>query len=114
MLRIAGIDPQRVKLYGKYFLKHVQTVRHRLYEMNPSFDSERPLDPNHQIVIDISSDDDRSRRVSKIYRESEHASPDERSSHFPPRCSFHPSADVEAFNAQCMSYAKFSLLRSIS
>ena len=57
MLEIPGIDPDKVRRYGKRFLKLVGTSQQG-YESMMAHQEDRPRDPNHQNVIDISSDDE--------------------------------------------------------
>jgi bloom syndrome protein len=57
MLEIPNIDPDKVARYGKNFLKLIRDA-HRSYEAMMQQHEDRPQDPNHQNVIDISSDDD--------------------------------------------------------
>lgn len=57
MLEIPNIDPDKVARYSKTFLKLIRDA-HRSYEAMMQQHEDRPRDPNHQTVIDISSDDD--------------------------------------------------------
>lgn len=57
MLDIPGIDPDKVSRYGKRFLKLIRDV-HKSYEAMMQEQEDRPMDPNHQNVIDISSDEE--------------------------------------------------------
>ncbi len=56
MLRLPGIDADKVRLFGKSFCKLISTA-HANYEGMMSKD-DQPADPNHQVVINLSSDDD--------------------------------------------------------
>ena len=95
MLDIVGIDSDKVQRYGKQFLKLVHDA-HRAYEEMMQRHEDRPQDPNHQNVIDISSDDEFGDDVDLDDLEGDDDSQVERSQYFQ-----HPP-DVEAFNAKCM------------
>lgn len=86
---IPGIDPDKVERYGREFLKLVRKSQ-RFYEGSMCHDQDRPQDPNHENVIDISSDD-----ADEMDNFDDEASQGERSSYF------RPLPEVEAFNAQC-------------
>ncbi len=92
MLEIPGIDPERVELYGKAFLKLIRDFQQN-YESMMQQQEDRIQDPNHMNVIDIS--DDEVMGSNDLDDLDDDDFPRERSSHF-------PSRDVEAFNAQCM------------
>lgn len=88
MLEIRGIDADKVHRYGKRFLKLVKASQQRYEEMM------QEQDPNHQTVIDISSD-------GEPVDDGEHdefdewgASQEERSAYF------EAPVEVQAFNAQ--------------
>ena len=57
MVRIRGIDPDKVARYGKRFCKLIRMAREN-YQGMMGFKGDGPLDPNHRHVIDLSSDDD--------------------------------------------------------
>jgi hypothetical protein len=92
MSMIPGVIPERVKIHGPRFLQLVENARKFYEDMK-----ETPPDPNHQNVIDISSDDEDP--VDEVDQEldDDELSTDEyeRSAYFaqPP--------EVAAFNAQC-------------
>ena len=94
MLEIPGIDPDKVQRYGNRLLKLVR-LSHQGYESMMRQQEDRPQDPNHQNVIDISSDDDANEYGGlDDLGDMEHLQ-EERSAYF------RPPAEVEAFNAQC-------------
>ena len=95
MRQIPGIDIDKVDRYGKRFLKMIQAA-HQGYETLMQQQEDRPQDPNHQNVIDISSDDEfRARDGYDDFEDDLGGSQLERSSYFqaPP--------EVDAFNARC-------------
>ena len=92
MLEIPGIDPDKVDRYGKTFLKLVQEA-HRGYEAMMQQQEDRPQDPNHVNVIDISSDDEFGGAGDLDEFDADEESLGESSRYF-------PSDDVNAFNAQ--------------
>ena len=100
MLEITNIDPKKVQLYGKNFLKLIRASQQR-YESIMRDQEDRPQDPNHQNVIDISSDNESIHQQALDESVDEYGSQEQRSSYFK------PPADVQAFNARCM----FSLPR---
>ena len=61
---------------------------------------DRPLDPNHQNVIDISSDEEYGgdADLDELANDDSH---EEQSAYF------HVSPDVEAFNAKCRTFLRF-------
>ena len=97
MLEIPGIDPQKVDIHGKEFLKLVREA-HRNYEAMMQREEDRPQDPNHQNIIELSSDDefDDKNELDDLGDEST-----EERSHF-----FQPSPDVMALNARRKSYTE--------
>ena len=95
MLEIASIDPTRVQLYGKRFLKLIRASQEH-YESIMRDQEDRPQDPNHQNVIDISSDSESVYQDGLDDSADEYGSQEQRSSYFK------PPADVQAFNARCM------------
>ena len=95
MLEIPGIDPDKVQRYGKRLLKLVR-LSHQGYESMMRQEEDRPQDPNHQNVIDISSDDDANEYGGLDDLGDMEQLQEERSAYF------RPPAEVEAFNAQCL------------
>ena len=93
MLEISGIDPQKVEIHGKEFLKLVREA-HRNYEAMMQREEDRPQDPNHQNIIELSSDDefDDTNELDDFGGDDESI---EERSHF-----FQPSPDVMALNAR--------------
>ena len=57
MLKIPGIDPDKVNAYGDRFLKLVQSARQH-YEEIRNATEDRPFDPNHRNVVDLISDEE--------------------------------------------------------
>jgi len=88
MLEIRGIDADKVHRYGKRFLKLVKASQQRYEEMM------QEQDPNHQTVIDISSDGDPVDNGEFDEFDEWGASQEERSAYF------EAPAEVQAFNAQ--------------
>lgn len=88
MLEIEGIDADKVRRYGKRFLKLVKASQQRYEEMM------QEQDPNHQTVIDISSDGDPVDDGEFDEFDEWGASQEERSTYF------EAPAEVQAFNAQ--------------
>ena len=101
MRQIPDIDLDKVDRYGKRFLKLIHAA-HQGYETLMRQQEDRPQDPNHQNVIDISSDDEFGDGFDDF--EDELGSQHGRSSYFqaPP--------EVKAFNARCQFPA--SILRA--
>ena len=93
MLKIRGIDPERVKLYGKQFLRIIRNHFNR-YEAMMKEKEDRPCDPNHLNVIDISSDEDCG--DDDLDELADEASQEEQRSQY-----FRPPPEVERFNARC-------------
>ena len=95
LLEIPGIDPDKVERYGKRFLKLIRDTQ-RGYEDLMQQQEDCPQDPNHQNVIEISSDDEFADNGEFDDLE-ENNSQEVRSSYFqaPP--------EVDAFNARCRS-----------
>lgn len=91
MLRIAGIDPDKVQRYGKKFLRLIRTYEAG-YEQNLLLNEDRPQDPNHETVVVISSEDEAEDYGHDF--DDELGSPDERSSYF------HVAPEVNEFNAK--------------
>lgn len=96
MLEIPGIDPQKVEIHGKEFLKLVREA-HCSYEAMMQREEDRPQDPNHQNIIELSSDDEYDHGDELDDFEGDGESGEERS-HF-----FKPSPDVIALNARSKS-----------
>ena len=93
MLEIRGIDPERVRLYGKQFLKLIRSHSDQ-YEAMMRDKEDRPCDPNHLTVIDISSDGDYG--DDDLDELADEGSQEDRRSQY-----FKPPLEVERFNAQC-------------
>ena len=95
MLKIEGIDPDKVERYGKIFLKLVRDAQ-RSYEEMIQEQEDRPQDPNHQNVMVISSDDDDDGNAGEVedYDDDDVESLEGRSAYF------QPPPEVEAFNAR--------------
>ncbi len=98
MLEISGIDPQKVEIHGKEFLKLVREAHHN-YEAMMQREEDRPQDPNHQNIIELSSDDEFEDKNELDDFEGDDESVEERS-HF-----FQPSPEVMALNARSKSDA---------
>lgn len=94
MFEIPGIDPDKVKRYGTRFLKLVNASQQG-YESMMQQQEDRPQDPNHQNVIDISSDDDGPEYGGFGDLGQDEGSQEERSTYF------QTPMEVEAFNARC-------------
>ena len=97
MLEIPGIDPQKVGIHGKDFLRLVREA-HGNYEAMMQREEDRPQDPNHQNIIELSSDDefdDKNNGLDDFDGDDESA---EERSHF-----FQPPPDVVALNARSKS-----------
>ncbi len=92
LLEIPGIEAERVKLYGKRFLKLIRN-HHNRYEAMLKEKEDRPCDPNHQTVIDISSDEEYG--DDDLDELADDASQEEQRSQY-----FRPPPEVERFNAQ--------------
>ena len=92
MLEIPGIDPQKVDIHGKEFLKLVREA-HRSYEAMMQREEDRPQDPNHQNIIELSSDDEFDDK-NELDDLGDDESTEERSRFF------QPSPDVMALNAR--------------
>ena len=92
MLEIPGIEPERVRLHGKKFLKLIREA-HRSYEEMMQQQEDHPQDPNHQNVINISSDEEFGGDGEFDDFEVDEESQGETSLYF--------DTDVAAFNRQC-------------
>ena len=95
MLGIPGIDPQRVSLFGKKFLKLIGQA-HTAYDNMMQRHEDRDADPNHNVVISISSDEDESGAEFEDLEDDDFPLSQGEQSQY-----FQPSVDVDAFNAQC-------------
>ena len=93
MLEIPGIDPQKVEIHGEEFLKLIREA-HRNYEAMMRQEEDRPQDPNHQNIIELSSDEEVDEKNELDDFEGDGESGEERS-HF-----FQPPPDVIALNAR--------------
>lgn len=98
LLDIPDIDRDKVERYGKRFLKLIRNAEN-FYENMMRTNEDRPQDPNHRNVINISSDDDDDFGAFDEDLDETGASQEERSSYF------HADPEVDAFNAQCKSLA---------
>lgn len=94
MIKIPGVDPDKVQRYGKKFLKLILATQQGYVSLMHA-EEDRPQDPNHENVINISSDDDFNDDGASDDFEGEVGSQEERSAYF------EAPADVRAFNAQC-------------
>jgi len=99
MLEIRDISPEKVKLYGKQFLKLIKEAHRGYEEMMQDQYENRPRDPNHQNVIDLISDDEAEDGDELDDFEVDDESQEQRS-HF-----FQPAAEVDSFNATLQSLA---------
>ena len=54
MLRIPGVDPDHVKLYGDRYLVLISSAKTHYHSVLR--EAGHPYDPNHQLVINVSSD----------------------------------------------------------
>ena len=93
MLELPGIDHDKVERYGKRFLRLIRASQ-QFYESMMRQQEDRPQDPNHQNVIDISSDEGIGCGDVGDFDE-EDGSQEEQSTYFK------PPAEVDAFNARC-------------
>lgn len=94
LLEITGIDPEKIRLYGKAFLALIRKA-HQWYEQIMQPQEDRPQDPNHQNVINISSDEELGDDKGSDDSEDDKNSPEERSAYFP------QDPEVDGFNARC-------------
>jgi bloom syndrome protein len=58
MREIPGVDLEAVDSYGEYFLSLIRECSENYDQMMGQTTADRPIDKNHQTVIDLSSDDD--------------------------------------------------------
>ena len=93
MLKIPGIDPDKVSRYGRKFYGMIRNAR-RHYKQTVQQEEDRPQDPNHENVVLISSDDEDDDHAGDIEDLDDDESLQERSAYF------EPSPDVAAFNAR--------------
>lgn len=93
MLEIPNIDPEKVARWGDPFLKLAQEA-HRSYEQMMRREEDRPEDPNHQNIIELSSDDQFGDDDELDDLAGDEESTGERS-HF-----FQQAPEVNAFNAR--------------
>ncbi|GAB7352207.1 hypothetical protein MBLNU459_g2681t2 [Dothideomycetes sp. NU459] len=93
MSRIIGVDAEKVKRYGKPFLKLLRKVESNYRDIMRD-QEERISDPNHQNVIDLVSDDEDEYGSLDESELDDNEGQDQRSSYFK------PSAEVARFNAQ--------------
>lgn len=99
MIEIPDIDPDKVALYGKVFIKLVKDFHLSYIEMMQQQEEERPADPDAQNVIDLVSDEEEADYGSSIGASDfeEEADEGESSNYFQPH---EPVAKVAAFNAR--------------
>ncbi len=94
MLEIPGIDPSMVDLYGTQFLKLIHKTEEG-YKNIMRQAEDKPQDPNHQNVIEITSSDDED-VVAEAYSSDFDASEEEKSAYWRP-------AEAEEFNNRSKS-----------
>lgn len=94
MLKIRGIDPERVKLYGRHFTKMAGDARARYEEMSGAQVDEAE-DQHAQNVIDLVSDDD-DNQYGSMPEDSEEDEPGEQSRYFETAQDDHEVADFNA------------------
>ena len=92
MLQIPGVNSEKVQLHGKPFCKLAERCRLKYEEM--MVQNEEGPDPNAQNVIDLVSDDDDSEDEYGSFEASEAEDEGE------PSAYFHPTKQVEDFNAR--------------
>lgn len=92
LLEIPGIEVGKVKLHGENFLKLIRNHQTR-YEAMLKEKEDGPCDPNHQTVIDISSDEEYG--DDDLDELADDASQEGQRSQY-----FRPPPEVERFNAQ--------------
>ena len=95
MLQIQGIERDKVRRYGRKFLKLIQS-HHKQYQSimtnKEDIRFDKPEDPNHEIITILSSDDE------DKFDNSDGGDPAEE--HSP----YFADPEVEAFNSQCRTY----------
>ena len=104
LLSIEGVDPERVRLHGPRFLKLIQEAN-RNYEAMMRAQEDRPVDPNHKNVVEISDDEDEDEEDDANVQLSQEFSDldfddTETSQYF---TADHLDSEVENFNARSMS-----------
>jgi bloom syndrome protein len=104
LLSIEGVDPERVRLHGPRFLKLIQEAN-KNYEAMMRAQEDRPVDPNHKNVVEISDDEDEDdQEDANVQLSQEFSDLDfddtETSQYF---TADHLDSEVENFNAQSMS-----------
>lgn len=106
MMKLPGIDADRVWRYGRRFYKLIRTTKTG-YENMMRQDEDRPEDPNHHNVIELTSDDDDEEQdisdAAVEVIENEESQCGERSGYF------QSQPEVEAFNAQCNRLPHYAL-----
>ena len=105
MLEIPGINGDKVEIYGGLFLTLIRKAQ-KSYEEMMRQQEDCPKDPNHETVIHIISDDEDEQQG---YHDS--GGEDERGES---SAYFHPSPEVEAFNARRTSKTTISLKVSLA
>jgi bloom syndrome protein len=70
LLSINGINPERVRLHGRRFLKLIQEAN-KNYEAMMTAQEDCPVDPNHENVVEISDDDDADSQLSQEFSDVE-------------------------------------------
>lgn len=99
MLSIPGINEEMVELYGKHFFKLISNAKAFYYSMQVSNEDssgefeDKPVDPNHVNVIDISSDEEEDPEP-EAFSQGSHSSMEERSTYF------RVDPEVAAFNSR--------------
>jgi bloom syndrome protein len=100
LLSIEGVDPERVRLHGPRFLKLIQEAN-KNYEAMMRAQEDRPVDPNHKNVVEISDDEDDEDANVQLSQEFSDLDFDdtETSQYF---TADHLDSEVENFNARSM------------
>jgi bloom syndrome protein len=100
LLGIDGVDPERVRLHGPRFLKLIQEAN-KNYEAMMRAQEDRPVDPNHKNVVEISDDEDDEDADAQLAQQFSDSEFDvtETSQYF---AGDHVDLDVENFNARSM------------
>ena len=102
MMQIPRIGEDQVHRYGSQFLSLIAQFRRQYEEMMQS-NNDRPLDPNHQTVIQLSSDDEsQSGFIDGVDDLEDEDEDDDDDDSQQGECStyFTPQVDVQAFNRQ--------------
>jgi bloom syndrome protein len=101
LLGIEGVDPERVRLHGPRFLKLIHEAN-KNYEAMMRAQEDRPVDPNHKNVVEISDDEedgeDADAQLSQEFSDVEFDET-EKSQYF---ADDQVDSDVENFNARSM------------